>query len=214
VKRIVLSLLILLVSSGPVRADIRCDCKPCPGSAELGEPPVCGHHNDIWGFSLDVPAGACGDPYLHGLSFRLTGRASSGSLIVAFAAYNADGYQRNSEFAASYVAAARSEANGPVTVLSRRSVMIGGAPATRLVYQYTPRHRQYTPRRGQYTPRRGGGRRLVDVVTLLRTRPGDPSQQLSCEYAFLLETTPEKYRFARNIFERVLTGITLSAPDR
>jgi hypothetical protein len=168
---------------------------------ELREPPVCGHHDDIWGFSIDIPAGLCADRYLHGVSLRLSDKDDDfARLIVVFAIGNSSFLRSSSDLAKSYVEAARGSASGPVAVLSRAAWVVGETPGVRWTYRYREKA--------------SGRELLVDLVAVLRAvrPPRDPLDYY--QYAFYLETTPERHTAERPTFEAVLRSVTFSSPDR
>jgi hypothetical protein len=164
-------------------------------------PPVCGHHDDIWGFSLDVPTGRCGERYLHGISVALTSADDEPERsIVIFANSNVMLRKSSRQTAGSYLDAAEDSADGRVQVLSRRALVIGGVRSDRYVYRYQEKgtHRQ----------------RIVDVVAALRpVRPGKDLLDYY-EYGFELDSVPAMYSRDVLEFERLLATVAFSEPER
>ena len=194
--------LLCLPTSQPVQ---RCECTPGPGAVELQEEPICDHHDDIWGFSVDLPERSCGDPYLHGISVTLPGvprryGKTPDRVVVIFAAYTPEDVENSRQLAARYVEAARERSVGRVSVVSRRAFPVGQTGGTRWVYRYRHRARRFE--------------RLVDIVTVLRAVRRHDGSVLSYEYAFILETMPGHYREEKQFFDRLLQTVSFSTPER
>ena len=111
-----------------------------PGSAssqEYAEPPACGHHEDIWGFSIDLPTGRCADTFLHGVALRLSEKDDAFErLIVVFAIGNVDFVRSAADVARAHVDAARDSALGPITILARSTAVVGATIGERWTYRY------------------------------------------------------------------------------
>ena len=116
------------------------NARPPVYAREYEEPPVCGHHDDVWGFSIDLPSGLCADRYLHGVSLRLSDKNDdSERLIVVFAMGNSAFLRSSADVANRYVQAARGVASGPVAVLSRSAWVVADTPGVRWTYRIAKR---------------------------------------------------------------------------
>jgi hypothetical protein len=170
-------------------------------SYESPESAICGHHDDVWGFSVDLPAGRCADGYLHGIALQLSAANDAfNRSIVIFAMANSAFLRSAADVAKAHVTAARALASGPITVVGRSTPAVGGEPGERWAYRYREKE--------------SGRERFVDLVTVLRpVRPARGPLDYY-EYSFSLETTPELVVSERAIFESLLKSVAFSTPER
>jgi len=160
--------------------------------------PVCGHHQDVRGFSLDLPASLCGHRYLHGFWVGLAGDDVDHRSIVVWASGNANFYKRSRDITRAAVEALKSEEASRLHVVSRSRTAVQGVPAERW----------------RYTFRTGGDEeRLVDMVAVLRPLRPYPKWSDYYEYSISLNTTRSDYAADVKTFEAVLGSLTFSEPE-
>jgi len=161
--------------------------------------PVCGHHQDVRGFSLDLPASLCGHRYLHGFRVGLSGDDVRHRSIVVWASGNANFYKRSRDITVAAVEALKSEAASGVHVLSRSSTAVQGVPAERWRYTFRTRTDEVE--------------HFVDMVAVLRPLRPNPKWSDYYEYSITLDTTRNDYAADVNIFEAVLASLAFSEPE-
>jgi hypothetical protein len=173
---------------------------PAQDEDEWLRQPVCGHHGDVRGFSLDLPAPLCGHRYLHGFWVGLSGvDADAHRSIVVWASANADFYKTSRDIAVAAVDAQKSESVGGVHVVGRAPTAVEGVPAER--WRYTFRSRP------------DARERLVDLVAILRPLRPKPKWFDYYEYSISLNTTPQDYATDVKVFEAVLGTLSFSEPE-
>ena len=190
-----LALLLRLALALPEAAG-KCACPPGRGAQTLGEKTICGRHEDIWGFVVNVPRGSCGDPYLHGVLLTLPGaRDSSKRSIAVFAANNVMLYKSIRELA---LEAQQANDHGASTVLQRGPVIVAGIRGERWRVLANARNEKVL---------------REDIYILRRVNVGqnEPPDYI---YTFTLVTTPAFYERDHKVFVAVLRSVAFTAPER
>jgi hypothetical protein len=162
--------------------------------------PVCGHHKDPRGFSLDLPKGVCGHRYQHGLSVLLSkeGDPVERSIIV-WAARNANFDAKSSDIAAAEVSATASDTLVGVKVTRRSNTKVAGVPGVR--WHYT------------FHSKTDGADHEADLVSILRPLRPHPEWQDYYEYSIVLRSTPQEYESDLKPFEEMLKSLTFGEPE-
>jgi len=176
---------------------------PTLAKRDYVDPPACGHHEDIWGFTIDLPAGKCAEAYLHGISLRLSPKdAPTERLFVVWASYNSGFLENVREMVREEVAATQElNATGRVRIISQSAATVGGSPAIRLIYRYTGRDAPHAEH-------------VTDTYCVPRAYKPNPAPLDYYEYQFRLETTPEFYERERPSFEKLVASVTFTEPER
>jgi len=167
------------------------------------DPPACGYHEDIWGFTIDMPAGKCAEMYLHGISLRLSPKnASTERLFVVWASNNSGFLDNVQEMVREELAATQElNATGRVRIISQSGATVGGSPAIRLIYRYTGRDGHHAEH-------------VTDTYSVLRAYKPNPALLDYYEYQFRLKTTPEFYERERPSFEKLVATVRFTEPER
>ncbi|HVO11429.1 MAG TPA: hypothetical protein VMX54_11870 [Vicinamibacteria bacterium] len=167
--------------------------------ARLREP-VCGHHADPRGFSLDLPQGVCGQRYEHGLSILLSKKdAPVVRSIVVWAARNANFDARSSDIAAAEVSATASDTLVGVRVTRRANTRVAGVPGVR--WHYT------------FHSKADAVDREAELVAVLRPLRPHPEWQDYYEYSMVLRSTPQEFGSDLKVFEQVLGTFAFGEPE-
>ncbi|HXK08711.1 MAG TPA: hypothetical protein VMT70_03615 [Vicinamibacteria bacterium] len=162
--------------------------------------PVCGHHADARGFSLDLPQGICGHLYLHGLSVVLSKDTDPAERsITVWAARNANFDAKSSDIAAAEMGAAVRDSVDGVSVTRRASTKVAGVPGVRWQYGFRSKT--------------DGADHVVDVVAVLRPLRPKPEWHDYYEYSIVLRSTPQEHESDLRPFEEILRSFTFGEPE-
>ncbi len=170
------------------------------GDEARSREPVCGHHADPRGFSLDLPKGVCGQRYQHGVSVLLSkeGDPVVRSIIV-WAARTANFDAKSSDIASAEVSATASDTLAGVRVTRRANVEVAGVPGVR--WHYT------------FHSKTDGADHEAELVAVLRPLRPHPEWQDYYEYSIVLRSTPQEYELDLKVFEAMLRSFTFGEPE-
>ena len=162
--------------------------------------PVCGHHADVRGFSLDLPKGLCGHRYLHGLSVIVSREGDPVERsITVWAARNANFDAKSSDIASAEVSATASDTADGVRVTRRTGTKVAGVPGVRWQYRFHSKT--------------DGADHVADLVAVLRPLRPNPEWHDYYEYSIVLRSTPQDYEADLRVFEEMLKSFTFGEPE-
>jgi len=162
--------------------------------------PVCGHHADPRGFSLDLPDGVCGQRSANGLRIILSGKGDTVERsITVWAERNENVDAKSSDIASAEVSATASETLVGVRVTRRTNTKLAGAPAVR--WRYT------------FRSKRDGTDHEAELVAVLRPLRPRPEWYDYYEYSIVLRSTPKEFDSDLRRFEQLLKTVSFGEPD-
>ncbi|HUL76626.1 MAG TPA: hypothetical protein VL691_05115 [Vicinamibacteria bacterium] len=162
--------------------------------------PVCGHHADPRGFSLDLPKGTCGYRYLHGLRVVISTDADAVERsITVWAARNSNVDAKSSDIAAAEMGRAVSDTVDGVRLTHRANTKVSGVAGVRWQYGFHSKT--------------DDADHVVDLVAVLRPLRPKPEWHDYYEYSIVLRSTPKEHESDLKLFEEILKTFTFGEPE-